>query len=128
MKILRKRYLVFSMPYRQRIENSVLYRPYEERNSFSRSEEIWIIKKGIECKTDYEVGGHYWIDDSFELEPTDLNLWPEFQDKDEFKKLKELCEMYEGKIKTQLILESSILVHDPEYQCGSQNKLGQFRD
>lgn len=124
---LRKRYVAFSIPNREKIEGSILYRPKSSRGSYSRIEEIWILSRGKECVLDIEPGAHCWIDDSFELEPTNLDLWIEYCDKPEFKSLLEVQQKYGGEVKTSLVLEDSILVIDPEYQGSTVQKLGQWQ-
>lgn len=111
-----KRYLVFSVPVRRRIEGSLLYRPNGNRYSFSRAEEIWIISKGHECKLDLKPGDHCWLNDSFELDSSGLDLWDDMKDDPKFLKLKEFVDKVDGVVKTQIVTEDAILAIDEDYE------------
>jgi len=114
---------VFSVPVRERIEGSILYRGNAKRDSFNRAEEVWVISSGPECQEPLPTGTHCWINDSFELEPTDLNLWDDYKDDPVFTRLKSIVDNVLGVVKTSIISENSILAVDDDYEAGTSVKL-----
>ena len=118
---LKNRYIVFSVPIRRKVRGSTLFKGNAKRYAYNRAEEVWIMSCGLECKETFEMGTHCWINDSFELEPTDLNLWEESLDKPEFKKLKEFVDNCDGDVKTSLLSEDSLLCVDNDYEAEEIN-------
>lgn len=118
-KPLFDRLVVFSVPIRRRIEGSMLYRASGARYAFSRAEEIWILAAGPECKDTWIKGTHAWLNDSFELEPTDLDLWPQHENEPEFARLRDFVQSVDGDVKTSIVKEGAILAVDDEYEAQS---------
>jgi hypothetical protein len=122
VKPLKNRYLVFSVPVRRKIEGSFLFKGNANRYAFNRAEEIWILACGPEVKEVFPVGTHAWLNDSFELEPTNIELWNECKDKPEFKRLQEFVDNCDGDVKTSLVSEDSILAIDDDYEAKEINR------
>jgi hypothetical protein len=108
-KPLKRRMIVFSVPERKKLAGSILYQANERRGSLSGSEEVWILENGPECRLRIPRGSKCYISDGFELEPTDLDLWADYENDPIFKDLREFAQSVEGKIKTSLIHEESLL-------------------
>lgn len=121
-KPLFDRLVVFSVPVRNRIEGSVLYSGNAKRNSFNRAEEIWVLSCGPECVEPLPRGTHAWLNDSFELEPTDLNLWPDFEEDAIFARLKEFAHSVDGDVVTSIVKEAAILAVDDDYEVKTMVK------
>lgn len=119
---LKNRYIVFSVPVRRRIEGSVLYKGNPKRYAYNRAEEVWIVSCGQLCKEQFKPGTHAWLNDSFELEPTNLNLWDEFKDDPNFKRLKEFVELVDGDVHSSLVSENSLLAIDDDYEMKEINR------
>jgi hypothetical protein len=91
--------------------------PNGNRFSHSRAEEIWIISRGHECKLDLKKGDHCWLNDSFELDSSGLDLWEQYQNEPEFLRLKEFVQKVDGVVKTQIVAEDAILAIDEDYEA-----------
>lgn len=115
-KPLFDRLIVFSIPVRHKIEGSILYSGNPKRSSFNRAEEVWILEAGRECKEDFTRGSHAWINDSFELEPTELDLWQYHEHEPDFKELRSFALSVDGRVLTSLIKEGAILAIDDNYE------------
>lgn len=115
------RLVVFSVPERAKLLNG-LYKGNSNRHAFSRAEEIWVVAKGKDVREDFKRGDHAWLNDSFELEPSDLDLWDEYKDLPEFAELKAFVEQVEGRVRTQIVIEDSILVLDNDYEIETQTR------
>lgn len=113
------RCLVFSVPVRNKIEGSILYRGKPKRYSYSRAEEIWIINCGQLCKEQFVAGTHAWVADSFELDESGLNLWDDFKDLPQFAMLKEFVQSVDGEVVTQIVRSDSLLAVDDDYEIGA---------
>jgi NADH:ubiquinone oxidoreductase subunit len=116
-KPLFDRLVVFSVPIRRRITGSVLYAGNAKRSSFNRAEEIWVLSNGPECREPLPRGTHAWLNDSFELEPTDLDLWSQHENDPEFARLKAFVQSVDGDVKTAIVKEAAILAVDDEYEA-----------
>ncbi len=123
VKPLKNRIIVFSVPIRRRLENSILFKGNPRRSAYNRAEEVWVIACGQECKEQFTLGQHGWIDDSFQLEPTDLDLWDQMQDHPDLVKLKTFVQSVDGDVLTSIILEDSLLCIDDDYEILTQEKL-----
>lgn len=77
---------------------------------------------GPECKEQIAPGSHGWLDDSFQLEPTDLAIWSDYEDKPEFVRLKEFVQSVDGDVKVSIISEGSLLAIDDDYEISSFDK------
>jgi hypothetical protein len=118
---LGSRYIVFSVPIRRKIPGSGLYKGNPKRYAFNRAEEIWILASGVECHEQLKPGTHCWLNDAFELEPTDLNLWDKFKDDPNFKRLKDFVDSVDGDVKTSIVSEVSLLAVDDDYEAEEIN-------
>jgi hypothetical protein len=121
VKPLKNRIIVFSVPVRRKLASG-LYKGNARRSAFNRAEEVWIVAYGPECKDKYLVGSHGWIDDSFQLEPTDLDLWDKMADMPEFCHLKSFVQSVDGDVLTSIILEDSLLCIDDDYEIATKEK------
>jgi hypothetical protein len=123
MKVLpmKNRYIVFSVPVRRKISGSSLYTGHATRYSFNRAEEIWIVACGPEVKETFAPATHGWLNDSFELEPTNLALWDDFKNDPAFQKLREFVDNIDGDVQTSLIAEQSLLAIDDDYEISEIN-------
>lgn len=108
-KPLFRRLICFSVPVRRKLLNSILYSPAARRGSYSSIQDVWIVSKADKVSLDLKMGDRCWIADSFELEPTNLNLWDKMKEWPEFKSLKEFVESVDGDVVTQVVMEDSLL-------------------
>lgn len=119
---MKNRYIVFSVPIRRKIEGSSLFKGNANRYAYNRAEEVWIVACGQECKEHFIDGTHAWINDSFELEPTNLDLWDLYQDNPKFSKLKEFVDLVDGDVRSSVVSENSILAIDDDYEGKEINR------
>ncbi len=68
------------------------------------------------------MGSHGWIDDSFQLDPTDLSIWDDLKDRPEFSRLKEFVQSVDGDVQVSIILEDSLLAIDDDYEISTVEK------
>lgn len=103
------RVLVFQVPLRQRTEGGI-YLARSSYKAYSRAEDLWIIRAADDCdQGPWTPGQHVLVSDAFELDPTDFDLWQQYQDDPKFAALKKFAEGYEGEIATKLVHEDSIM-------------------
>lgn len=108
-KPLHRKIFAFIVPERNRIAGSILYQPQANRGSLSSVQDIWILSVAKDCRSDWKRGDHCFITDGFEAEPVDLDLWDEYRDRPEFAGLRAFVESVEGKVKTTVVHEDSVL-------------------
>ena len=121
-KPLFNRVIVFSVPVRRKLSHINLYLGNAKRGSYNRAEEIWIVDCGQLCKEKLAAGTHAWLNDSFELEPTDLSLWDYCRELPEFARLKDFVDSVDGDVRTSIVSEDSILAVDDGYEIQTQAK------
>jgi hypothetical protein len=121
-KPLMNRIIVFSVPVRRRLEGSVLFKGNARRSAFNRAEEVWVVACGQLCKEQIPMGSHGWIDDSFQLDPTDLSIWDDLKDRPEFSRLKDFVHSVDGDVQVSIILEGSLLALDDDYEISTAEK------
>jgi hypothetical protein len=106
------RLIVFTVPVRRKSDTSGLYLGHRSRDTYSSCQEAWVVAPGPECRAPFAPGMRVFVHDAFELEPTDLNLWPELEAEPEFESLRRLVHECEGDVITQIVSELSILAFD----------------
>lgn len=104
-----KRLFVFSVPEKNKIKGSSLYQPKANRGFHTQTQECWILSAANDCQVNWKRGQKVYIHDGFELEPVDLDLWSEYQNDPAFASLKAFVAEVEGKVRTEIIAEGSIL-------------------
>lgn len=112
MKVLplHKRWLVFEVPYKQKIEGSILYTPNSHRDSIHGAQKVWLIAAPPErTNADLNPGDCCYIQDGFDLLETDFDLWEELKDEPHFKNLKDYVERVDGVVRTKLVADGSLL-------------------
>lgn len=103
------RYIVFTVPVRERLDGSILLTTKPWTNAYSRAEEAWIVSAGPESKLNLSRGTKCYLVDSFELEPTKLNLWDELKNDKEFESLLQFVNQVSGTVVTSVISENSLI-------------------
>lgn len=112
VRVLKRRVLVFSVPVRRKKSNSVLYLGHTRRGSYTEQQDAWIIALGDGVVGDVATlkrGTRCIIQDSFELSPVSLDLWPTFKDDPTFKELRAFVEDVDGDVETQMLYDDAIL-------------------
>src|SRR5690242_4399268 len=104
-----RRMFVFCVPKRLKFSGSTLFRPNEITGSLSRAEDIWVLSWADDCQFTWRKGYHGLIDDGFELEPVELDLWEEHQQDPEFESMRKFVEDCQGTVETKIIHEKSIM-------------------
>lgn len=79
------------------------------RDAFKRVDDIWILAQGPSVDEIFPIGTRAIIQDGFELEPTNLNLWGDWQDHEAFRGLKSFVQEVDGEVLTQIVAQGSIL-------------------
>lgn len=80
--------------------------PNRGRGNFTRAEDVFIYAAAADCKLGpWIVGEHCLISDAFELEPVDFDCY----EPGVIPKLDRLLADTEGKVKAQLVHETSIM-------------------
>lgn len=107
----KSRLLVFTVPVKRRIKNSILYTPAPRRGSYSGCQECWIVSAGPEVQEQtLTKGKKAFVHDGFEFEEVKLDhLWDNLQHLPEFKSLKEYVDEVDGSVYVQIVPEGSIL-------------------
>lgn len=106
------RIIVFSVPVQRKLENSLLFQPNTRRGTFASCQPVWIVATGPDVVSKLGIGLKGFINDNFELEPSDLDLWEDLQHDERFSKLKEFVDRVDGEVTTQVIHEDSLLAID----------------
>lgn len=104
-----RKLFMFTIPNRPRIAGSVLYSGNSNKGMYSRAEDCFVIDWASDCRLPWTKGQHCLIDDGFESEPTDLDMWEQHCDDPAFAAVSQLSRDTEGKVKTSLIHEDSII-------------------
>lgn len=102
------RCIVFNVPKRYRTKSG-LFVGNAMRDAFKRIDDIWILAQGAGCDEIFPRGTRAIIQDGFELDPTNLNLWGEWKDDEAFKTLRAFVEEVDGEVHTQIVSQGSIL-------------------
>lgn len=103
------RLFVFTVPEQEKFAGSVFYRTKTNDGYLSQCQPVWVLIPSRNCKEEWKRGQKCYIHDGFELDPTDLDLWPRYENEPEFKGLKEFVESVGGKVLTSVVAEGSIL-------------------
>jgi hypothetical protein len=88
---------------------SGLYLPSQSRGMLTRAEDVWVLSWADKCRLPWEKGQHLLIADGFELEPGDMDLWDTYKDDSAFADLRKFVEEVEGRVRTTIVHEESIL-------------------
>lgn len=107
---LHKRWLVFEVPYKQKLEGSMLYTPNSHRDSIHGAQKVWLISCSSEIgNTDLKRGDCCFVQDGFDLLDADFDLWDALKDEEEFQSLKAYVEKVDGIVRTKLVSDGSLL-------------------
>jgi hypothetical protein len=108
MRPVGKRLVVFQVEERSRLKSGI-YVGNPRRGSLSRTEDVWILAIGPDVVEPLKVGDHCFLHDGFELDPTNLDLWPLHCERPEFQSLRDFVAECEGTVVTKLVAEGSLL-------------------
>jgi hypothetical protein len=106
----KSRLIVFTVPVRRKLKGSILYTPSPRRNTFTGSQECWIVSVGPEVREKFKMGQRAFVHDGFEFEDIKQDyLWDDLQNEECFKGLKEYVTELDGDVAVKIVTESSIL-------------------
>lgn len=114
IKPLHKRWLVFEVPYKQKIPGSILYTPNSHRDSINGVQKVWLISHSNEIKnTDLKMGDCCYVYDGFDLLNIDMKyddaLWEQYKDHPAFAAMRKFVDEVDGIVKTKIVSDGSLL-------------------
>jgi hypothetical protein len=118
-KPLGRRIIVFHVPIRRKTLGGI-YTGNPRRGAYSRVEDVWIVSLGGEVREKLKPGQKAYLEDAFELDETNLDLWDQFKENERFTGLRDFVEEVDGEVYTKIVHETSILAVDEATEEGEE--------